>query len=209
MYFLRWVLKDDLTIWTSQLTGANVVRSCYQQLYHIGRIRCYIDENTASILARSLILSKLDFCNSLLIGLPDTLVKKLQRVQNNAARLVFRKKKCENVTPLLIKLHWLPVKQRIIYKLNVLTHKALNKLAPVYLQDLIIQYAPSRSLRSSSQFLLQEPGSKLKSYGDRAYSVCGPRLWNKLPRSLREPQSIEMFKSFLKTHLFKEAYNPW
>ena len=91
----------------------SVTKSYYYQLYRIGQIRPYLSEKTTAILVRSLILSKLDYVNSLLYGISEGLLDKLQRIQNNAARLVYRKNKFDHVTPLMKELHWLPVRQRI------------------------------------------------------------------------------------------------
>ena len=103
---------------------------------------------------QSFITCHLDRCNSLLYGLPDTLIAKLQRIQNSAARLVTRTRGHDHITPVLYNLHWLPVKYRIIYKILLLTYKCLHGLAPDYLADLIQEYKPSRNLRSSSKLNL-------------------------------------------------------
>ena len=79
----------------------------------------------------------------------------------------------------------LPVDQRIVFKILLFTYKALNGLAPVYLSDVLNDYTPVRDLRSSSQNLLLVPMSNLKSYGDRAFSICAPKLWNFLPIHIR------------------------
>ena len=110
----------------------------------------------------------------------------MQLVQNNAARLVLKKKKRENVTPLLKKLHWLPIKFRLDYKLNLLTFKCIKGLAPKYLSDLLSPYQPRgpQVLRSSEMCLLEEKPTRLKK-GDRAFSVAAPKLWNELPYNFR------------------------
>ena len=183
------------------------IKACYAQLYRISKIRPFLTEEAAAELIRSLVLSKLDYCNSLLFGLPDCQIKKMQLVQNNAARLVYRKKKADNVTPLLKRLHWLPIEARIKFKIILLAFKAINNLAPTYLKELLELYEPARALRSTSMNLLKEKKSKHKRSGDRAFSVCAPKLWNMLPCDLRKPQKLNAFKSALKTHLFKEAYD--
>ena len=129
-------------------------------------------------------------------------IKKLQLVQNNAARLIMKVKKSDHVTPVLIHLHWLPVQFRIEYKLLLLVFKCLCGKGPVYLSSLLEKYIPSRSLRSASHLLLKEPTVR-----KRAFSVAGPKLWNKLPVAIRQCKSVDGFKMHLKTHLFKTAYN--
>ena len=152
------------------------------------------------------VTSPLKNLNSLLVNLPDTLIKKLQLIQNNAARLVTRQKRSCHVTPILMELHWLPVQYRIHHKLLLLIFKCLLGKAPSYLSSLLHHYTPSRSLRSSSQCLLQEVPAR-KKYGNRAFSGAGPKLWNSLPLGIRQCQTIEAFKCALKTHLFKLGYN--
>ena len=104
------------------------------------------------------------------------------------------------------KLHWLPIDNRIVFKILLLTFKARAKLAPQYIQDLINDYTPQRNLRSGSKCLLETPNYNLESYGKRAFSVAAPRLWNSLPMELRTSTSIDIFKKKLKTYLFKQSY---
>ena len=107
---------------------------------------------------------------------------------------------------------WLPIKYRIDYKVLLLAFKCLHKdeedqpRAPVYLADLLQPYLPARALRSHDNMTLQEPRTKMSTYGDRAFSASGAKLWNELPKELREIDSLTVFKRCLKTHLFKIAY---
>ena len=103
--------------------------------------------------------------------------------------------------------HWLPVKQRITFKILLFVFKSLNGLAPFYLSDLISTYVPSRGLRSASLSLLHVPRSNQKTYGDRAFAVAAPRLWNALPIQMRQPgTTLDTFKRSLKTLLFRQAF---
>ena len=104
---------------------------------------------------------------------------------------------------------WLPVEQRIIFKILLLTFKALNNLCPSYISNLLETCKPTRSLRSSSRNLLAIPRSKLKSYGDRAFSVCAPKLWNDIPEIIKCSVNLNTFKRNLKTYLFKRYFNEW
>ena len=151
------------------------------------------------------VTSRLDSCNAILYGLPDKELAKLQRMQNTAARVITRTRKYDHITPVLQDLHWLPVKQRIIYKILLLTFKSLSGTAPIYISELITRHKP-RSLRIPSDNLLQERSSRMVNYGDRRFAVCAPRLWNSLPLQIRNSTTIRHFKSQLKTHLFKHAY---
>lgn len=127
-------------------------------------------------------------------------------IQNNAARLVLQRSKSCHVTPLLQQLHWLPIEQRIKYKILLLVFKCLHNKAPVYLSSLLTIYTPPRSLRSVGQQLLHIPPSH-KKYGDRSFTVSGPKLWNSLPIVIRNSPSLSCFKTSIKTYLFKEAFN--
>ena len=109
-------------------------------------------------------------------------------------------------SPLLIELHWLPVEQRINFKILLFTYKIANGLAPMYLSQLLVPYVPRRDLRSADKLLFCQPSYSTKSYGSRAFSVSAPCLWNKLPMDIKCSPSIAIFKRKLKTHLFKLAY---
>ena len=144
----------------------------------------------------------------LLIKCPSKQIAKLQRVQNSAARLVTRTKKHDHITPILQDLHWLPIQQRIDYKIALLTFKALNGMAPSYITELITQYKPSRTLRSSSQLLLRHTVKcRTIFYGQRSFSAAAPKIWNNLPADIRSITSLAPFKKALKTFFFKNAFN--
>ena len=185
---------------------AAIVKSCNWQLRRIGQIRKFLTDEAAEKLIHAFISSRLDNGNSLLYGLPDYLLDRLQHVHNTAARILTRTPKYEHITPILADLHWLPIKQRIIYKLMTLTNRSLNGLAPQYLAQHLIPYSPSRSLRSIDSSLLTVPKSRTKSYGDRAFQNCSPRLWNTLPLYVRQKDTFAGFKSALKHHLFKQSF---
>ena len=161
---------------------------------------------TTKSLVHAFITSKVDYCNSLLYGVPKYLLLRLQRVLNCAARIVFKSNKYDHITPLLKELHWLPIEQRIKFKILLITFKALNKQAPSYITDLLIPYKPSRSLRSSTKNLLTKPVFNLKSYGGRSFALASTVLWNDLPQSITDSQSVENFKQKLKRHLFLQAH---
>ena len=180
-----------------------VVKACFFHLRRIAAIRRYLTKEACLKLVISLVFSRFDYCNSLLAGIPASSLQGLQRVQNCAARLVLRKKKADNITPLLRSLHWLPIKNRISFKLASLCHKCLNDSAPDYLCSCLELYTQTRTLRSSSDALvLRVPHAKLVSAGQRAFSYSGPSTWNPLPLQLRRSPTFVSFKNRLKTHLF-------
>jgi hypothetical protein len=162
--------------------------------------------NQTKTLIHALVTSKLDHHNSLLYGLPKCQTDKLQRIQNAAARIIVKSQKRDHITPVLKELHWLPVCERIVYKILLLTFKCLNAEGPIYLKELLHHHTPSRSLRSSSALLLEVPRIKLVTYGTRAFNYIAPVLWNALPLSLRQRKSTDDFKRDLKTYLFRKVY---
>ena len=145
-------------------------------------IRPSLTTETAKIVVQALVMSKLDCCNSILFGISNKLVDKLQRIQNYAAKLILNSSmEYQSSAECLKTLHWLPIRYRIHYKILLLVFKSTKGFAPSYLQDLFQPHINARSLRSSSKNLLTVPKSKLKTFGDRAFSVCGPKVWNDLP----------------------------
>lgn len=181
---------------------SSVTKICHNTIRLIRQIRPSLDKNSAVLLGNALVISKLDFCNSLYYGLPKSSIYKLQLVQNSLARLVMPStKKYDHISPVLRELHWLPVEQRIKYKIALLTFKTLNNSSPSYLLELL---TPSRSVcnvRSNNKSLLTVPRI-FSTAGQRSFSYGAPYLWNSLPFDLRCCKNINTFRSKLKTHFF-------
>ena len=168
----------------------NLCRGSTFGLSRIGKLRRYLDQATTQKLIQAFVISRLDHYKSLLYGLPQKDINKLQRIQNMAARLISLTKKRDHITPILRdKLHWLPVDHWIIFKIILLTYKVLHGIAPQYLSELLHLYVPSRALRAGTvrpRNNLQIVRSRIKTYGDRTFAVAAPILWNALPEYIRQ-----------------------
>ena len=184
----------------------DLCKKCFCHLRNIGSIRNLLTEDAAAALVRCLILSRIDYCNSLLTGLPQIQLNRLQRIQNVSARMVTKSTYKCHITPVLKTLHWLPISVRIDFKILNLTYQCVNRLAPDYLCDLIKPYIPNRRLRSESLNHLVVPKWRLSSFGQRTFSVAAADKWNKLPTQLRSVPTLAIFKSRLKTYLFQQYY---
>ena len=178
--------------------------------YHLKNIRCLkaflTKKHTLVCMVHTFVIYRIDYCNSLLYAISVYDINRLQRFQNSAARIVTNTRKYDHITPILKKLHWLPVGQSIYLKISLTVFISINEMVSEYLCELVFIRKSSRKLRSSSQILLQVPVPRLKSYGDCAFSVAAPNLWNKLPANIRNSSSLGNFKSLLKTHLFKVTF---
>ena len=184
------------------MEGGVVQFPCRIRILPTAHDRYLTEKNTVQLVC-SFVLSRLDYCNATLAGLPASHFTRLQRIQNNTARLVLQISKRQHVTPLLKQLHWLPIQTRIDYKLATLAFRHFDGPLPQYLSSTgsrLDIYQPSRSLRSSNDRLLRVPCWKLKSFRYRSFSYQGPVVWNSLPTDLKLSSSLSSFKSRLKTH---------
>ena len=166
-----------------------------------------MDEKTARTVAQALVTSTLDYGNSLLYRISEKNLNKLQTLQNATVRVVKRLRKYDHITEARKDLHWLPVKERIKHKLLTITWKALHGQAPDYLKELLTVKNTGRTLRSNNATVLVVPTRTNKNGGNRAFSAAAPTEWNKLPAQIRNSNSLDTFKSRLKTHFFKLAYD--
>ena len=182
---------------------ANVCRSSFYQLRNIGSIRKYLSEEACAKLIHAFVTSRIDYCNSVLANLPKCLYSKLQKVLNVAARILTLTKKFDHISPVLVRLHWLPIPLRVHYKIILLTFKCLYGLGPLYLKDLLTLYEPNGyELRSSNAKYLETQNHRMETYGNRSFRVAAPVYWNSLPAHLRHEENFSTFKNELKTHLF-------
>ena len=180
---------------------SSVCRRSYHSIRILRQVRSCLDLKTAILLANSLTSSNLDYCNFLYFSLPNSSLHRLQLVQNSLARAVLRLKSRDHISPALHSLHWLPIHQRIQFKICLLTYKSLHNQAPVYLSNLLKPYVPSRRLRSSDASLLSVPFLKSVS-GRRSFSFSAPTLWNSFPLHVRLSPTLLSFRHTLKTFLY-------
>ena len=165
-------------------------RTAYYHLHNIASIRRSLTTSACKIIVHSLVISRLDFGNATLYGISDALLHRLQVLQNSAARLITGTRRREHISPVLFALHWLPIRQRIKFKLLALVYRCLHQLAPAYLSDLIIPYTPARSLRSADSNLITNNRYHLEGCVRRRFSVAGPFLLNKLPATVKSANSL-------------------
>ncbi len=181
----------------------HLCKSVRFHLKNISQIRKYITEDICHSAVRCHILSRLDYCNCLLTSVPQVYLKRLQSLQNWAARIIFKLDRRHDSSPLLKSLHWLPVKERILFKILLFVFKAFHDQTPTYIKDCFTFHNPSRpNLRSSRDpFLLTIPRTRSKS-GDRTFTVTASTRWNNIPSFIKAAKSTDQFKKRLKTHLF-------
>uniref|UniRef100_A0A672ZCU3 Reverse transcriptase domain-containing protein n=1 Tax=Sphaeramia orbicularis TaxID=375764 RepID=A0A672ZCU3_9TELE len=183
-----------------------VTKTSFFHLRNIAKVMPVINGKDAEKLVHAFISSRLDYCNALLTGLPKSSTDRLQLIHNSAARLLTKTKKREHITPVLVSLHWLLVTYRIDFKILLLTYKALNGTGPSYIANSLINYVQTRTLRSSNAGLLATPRNITKKMGDAAFTNYAPKLWNTIPKDIREASSLNIFKTKLKTFLFSLAF---
>ena len=178
-------------------------------LQQIRAARKFLTRSANNKLVVSLVISHLDYTNALLGGLPNCSLDPLQRVQNIAAKIVLGKGRYDSSTRCLAELHWLPIQQRIEFKIITLVHKSLHGLVPQYLVDLLTRKVQRReglcSNNKTSQ--LEIPSTTRKTFTARAFSVLGPQLWNELLDNLQKIDSYISYKQNLKPLLYRRAFS--
>ena len=178
-------------------------RSINFQLRNLWRIRQFIDQDSCHHAVRALISSRLDYCNGLFTRLSAKELTRLQRLQNKAARLVFAVGRRTDAATLLNTLHWLPVRQRVLYKILLHVFKSMQNTSPNYISDYFTIHVPARTLRSSSDSnRLAIPRLSNTITGDKRFHIAAAEAWNSLPNNIRSAATTSQFKSMIKTHLF-------
>jgi hypothetical protein len=183
----------------------NVCRTCNYHIKGLRSLRPSLNAATAETIGRSIVMSRLDYCNALLASTSKNNLHRLQMVQNNLARVVSGARFSASVQPLLSSLHWLPVEQRIKYKIMTYMFKSGSNHLPEYLTKDLVQYTSSRPIRSILQNTYVIPRVRNEST-KRCFYYAGPKIWNDLPDNIRSTISFPSFKKQLKTYLFNEIF---
>ena len=191
---------------------SNIARTCYYELRRLASIRRFLTSTATATLVSAFVLSRIDYCNSLLFGSTNDVTSHLQRIQNYAARVIFRLPMSSSITIHLKSLHWLPVKVRSTYKIACLCYHCHSSTAPSYVTDMLHKKPlHTRNTRSSSYTmpLLNRPAHSKATLGDRSFSFASSSVWNSIPNDVRCAPSLSSFKSRLKTYLFRSVYIDW
>ena len=175
-------------------------RKCFRTLRNIRKIKFLLKPDQVKVIVNSLVVSCLDYCNGLFFGAGERILKQLQLIQNSASKAITGKYKHDHLDDDLKKLHWLNIRQRIVFKISLLAYKALNGLAPQYLQDMFRFCHHGHTLKLIVR-------SSLTKYGSRSFSVIGPKIFNNLPLNITTSISLQAFKNSLKTYLFNLTDN--
>jgi hypothetical protein len=181
---------------------SRITSSAFHYLKIIGRLRNSLDEKTAMTLVHSLVMSRVNFCAPLLYGIHKKLINRLQRIQNAAFRMILKKKRSDSVSDDFKRLGCLTVEKLLQFRCLCLAHRIIHTQAPEYLAGLLKEYAPSRTLRSSSLKLLEVPRTNA-AIGERAFSVSTPSLWNSLPGNIREIRRYDNFRASVAKYLLE------
>jgi hypothetical protein len=176
---------------------------CFASLRQLRGIRRYVTALVLQSLVKSLILTRLDYCNSALFGFPAV---RLQSVQNAADRLVFNLRRTDHITDALTCLHWLRIAERIRFKIAVMVYRSLHGQSPAYLTDFTLASVGRANLRSAASHRLVVPRTRLSTIGDCAFPAAGATLRNSLPDDNTTSPTIHIFRDRLKTYLFRYSF---
>ena len=159
------------------------------------------------MLVQGIVISKLDYCNALLLRVSDQQLNKLQKIQDMGSNVINNLGKYNHVTDHMKDLHWLKVPECIQFKALVTVYQYVNDLAASFVKDLLNLDLNRKSLRSERQGNLPIPWLRMSQVRDSSIRYAGPRLWNELPQYIRNAEILPSFKSKLKTYLFAKSYD--
>ena len=202
----------NLSSWFDDQMAMNVhdgmvCKKVFRGVYNIQQIRKCVSVVSTKTLIHAFVTCHLDYCDSLLYGIPQYQCDRLQRVLNAAARVVCIVSRYSHITPVVAQFHWLPIRHRIEFKIALTVFKACHDLASNCIYELLSEKPCSRySLRSADdKHLLALPKTKFKMLGNKAFYHAAPTVWNSLPLEIRLSPSIQVFKNRLKTFLLEKA----
>ena len=152
-----------------------ICKASYSNIKALRKIRSTLDLETAKTVANAIVSAQLDYCNSILYGTSKANINKLQRIQNTLARVVSGCQRYDHITPVRKSLHWLPISEKIIYKIASITFKSKQTGQPAYLSDLLHPYVPARQLRSSGENKLAVPFTRIEA-ASKSFSVAAPNI---------------------------------
>ncbi len=184
---------------------SSINRSTYPQLKNLRAIKPFLDMEVANTAAYAFVSFHLDAGNSIFYVIAQGQLQRIQRTQNTAARIITNTRRYEHINPVRHQLHWLPIQERIEFKV-CLIYKALHNMAPLYLTQFLSHKIVPRQLRCKDQHLLHAPLTSLKYAGDRSFQKATPMLYNALTVTMKTAPSQAVFKKRLKTYLFTKAY---
>ena len=204
------VIFDQFLNFDDYISG--VCSSTHFHLRNIGKIRHLLSYDACAQLIDALISIRLDYCNSLLYNLPKSSIERLQKMQNQAARILTKTPRCDHISEVLVSLHWLRIEQRIVYKIIILTYKAfVDHYAPVYLSELLNKKSTSANTQSANDdfLLVIPPISRNCSNTDfeRLFHFASPTEWNKLDARILCISNQNCFKREIKTILFLNYFD--
>ena len=184
----------------------NIARTCYFELCRLASISRFLTSTATATLISAFVLSRIDYCNSLLFGSTRDATSHLQRIQNYAARVILCLPKSSSITIHLKSLHWLPVKVRSTYKIACLCYHCHSSTAPSYVADMLHRKPLHTHSSSYTMPLLNWPAHSKATLGDRSFSFASSSVWNSIPNDVRCAPSLSSFKSCLRTCLFCSVY---
>ena len=192
---------------------SNIARSCYFELRRLASIRRFLTSTATATLVCAFVLSRIDYCNSLLFGSTHDVTSHLQRIQNHVARVIVRLPKSSCITIHLKSLHWLPVNERSTYKIACLRYHCHSSVIVTVTVSNVTDMLHRKPLhtsntRSSSYImpLLNRPAHRKATLGDRSFSFASSSVRNSIPNDVRCARSMSSYKSRLKTYLFRSVY---
>ena len=187
---------------------SNIARTCYFERHRLASIRRFLTSTATATFVSAFALSRIDYCNPLLFDSTHDVTFHLQRIQNNAARVILRHPKSSSITIHLKSLHWIPVKVRSTYKIACLCYHCHSRTAPSYVADMLHKkpsHTSNTRCSSHTMPLLNRPAHSKASLGDRSFTFASS-VWNSIPNDVRCAPSLSSFKSRLKTYLFRSVY---